>query len=244
MKRKRILLSVVAFMLGISLTACGEPVKELTAEEESIITLYAAKVVAKHNVRLAQGLVRYKAKDEEESEDASEEEKPKEETSEPEGEGTEAADAANPPEEGGEEAATEATQSTLNEALGIQDINFTFKSAEFADDYVYSNYYHLTPKAGNNYLIMHFTAENTSDAAKDVDIYSMAPAFSATVGDKTYESEATILPNDLSTFVGKIEAKKSNDLVLLFEVPSDIEQDVNKIGLSLNVNSKDYNITL
>lgn len=242
MKKNRLLLSAAAILIGLSLTACGEKAIELTADEEDIITMYAAKVVAKHNVRLAQGLVRYKAKGEDAKKQVEEEpsEAPPEESEEgattPTGEASGQEEQAQAPSEG--------ANGTLNDAFGIENVDFTYQNAEFSDDYVYSNYYHLTPHSGKEYLVMHFNLTNQSDGNVDVDLYSASPKFTATVGGETYSSEKTILPNDLSTYVGSIGKGESNEAVLLFEVPSDIKEDVNALGLAVTIGSDTTNITL
>ncbi|MBQ7677947.1 MAG: hypothetical protein IJT32_06910 [Lachnospiraceae bacterium] len=242
MKTKRMITAVCAVALAVMLGGCGEvPLIELTAEEENIVTLYAAKVMAKHNVRLAQGLVRYKGAVEEETldEPVPASDTPEDASQEGEGQMAQTADgsAASTP-------ASDAVTAGLNEIFGIGGVDISYAKAAFENDYVYNNYYHLTPDEGNCYLVMYFNVANTTDGAIDVDLYSLDPVFRAIADGSSYGSETTILPNDLATYLTTIEGKGTDTAVLLFEVPASGSKDVNAVGLQVAVNGTTYNVPL
>lgn len=227
-------------MLAVMLGGCGEvPLIELTAEEENIITMYAAKVMAKHNVRLAQGLVRYKASPEEEE---PQEEVPVEGTQDTAAEDVDG-QAAQESEAGGT-AAMDAAEVALNDILGVAGVDFSYDRSAFESDFVFNNYYHLTPDNGNCYLVMYFNVSNMTDGALDVDLYSLDPKFTAVVDGNAYESETTILPNDLATYLTTIEGKDTDTAVLLFEVPATGSKDVNAVGLQVKVGGSAYSVSL
>lgn len=241
MKVKRMITAAFAVLLAVMSVGCGEvPLIELTAEEENIITMYSAKVVAKHNVRLAQGLVRFKGEpEEEEKEPAPEESAPAEEETDENGQMAEGAAVS-----GAAQGVTDAPTAGLNEIFPINGVDFSYDKASFENDFVFNNYYHLTPDAGNCYLVMYFKVSNTTDAAVDVDLYSGDPVFTAIVDGSGYNSETTILPNDFATYLTTIEGKDTDTAVLLFEVPASGQKDVNAVGLQIQVGGSAYNVSL
>ncbi len=242
LKKERFIRTFLALSMAIFLTGCGAtPMIELTGEEEDVVALYAAKVVAKHNVRLAQGLVRYKGSDEdlEEASVTSDEEALKNplEDGETETTGTEG-------EEAGGETDAGTNTASLNDIFPIEGIDFSFERASFESDYIFNNYYHLTPDAGKCYLIMYFNVANTTDASIDVDLYSHDPHFTATVDGSGYESEMTILPNDLATYLATVGGGKNESAVLLFEVPEGGTMDAGAVSLQVKVGDTVYDVSL
>ena len=62
-------------------------------------------------------------------------------------------------------------------------------------------------------------------------------------GDMTVPAQTTILPNDLSTYVQDIKAGATNETVLIFEIPQDI-QEISSIQLKITMNGDQYNVDL
>ena len=133
---------------------------------------------------------------------------------------------------------------TLNDLFAGDGLDFTYEKATFEKDYVFNNYYHLTPSDGSDYLILSFTVSNTTEAALDVDLYSLEPKFTAIVDGSAYTSDTTILPNDLATYLTTIEGNATDKAILLFEVPQSASKDVNAVGLQVSVGGTTYNISL
>ncbi len=244
MKKKRIISAAAVMLLALNISACGAtPMIELTSEEEDIITLYSAKVVAKHNVRLAQGLMRFKGSDEDyaDSTDASD---PFSEDADASEEDNSASTDASLSASGAQAVEDAGATATLNEIFGVEGLDISYNKAAFEGDYVFNNYYHLTPSDGSDYLIMYFDVKNLSDAAVDVDLYSYEPEFTAIVDGSAYKSETTILPNDLATYLTTLDAKDTDAAILLFDVPSTVTKDVSAVGLQVKVGGTTYNISL
>jgi hypothetical protein len=63
-------------------------------------------------------------------------------------------------------------------------------------------------------------------------------SFRMTLNDNVQAAaQVTILLNDLGTYQGTIEAGSGTDTVLLFEVPADTPEDLNKISLEVVENT-------
>ena len=62
MKIKRCMLLICVSCISLLATGCGEPLYTMTAEEESIITLYASKTVSKFNKNQTTGLCNARVK--------------------------------------------------------------------------------------------------------------------------------------------------------------------------------------
>ena len=219
---------------------------ELTSDEQDIITMYAGKVVAKHNVRLAQGLVRYRARnlttgeEEEEAEDVTEtQEEEAQETPSVDSSSSADASAETTPEE-------EAIQTvSLTEALNIEGISFTYKDAAVYKDVQAANAYVEEPAEGNRYVGLTFTATNTTNKDIDVSLLTRQTTFTATIGSESKNAKPmTMLLNDLPTFVGTITQGSSEDLVVYFEFSKKAVRKLSSISLSANVDGQNYQIAL
>ncbi len=248
---KKSLVCVLIIFCCIFMSGCGEELKELTEEEEDIITLYAAKVVAKHNVRLSQGIVRYKGSDDADEEDT------EEETDGADADTDDAAEEASdtpqeqPTEDGGQpaETAEETTASTadpvsLTDAMSMDQITFSFKGASVPESLRLSSYYTLPdPAAGKNYVIVTYEVRNASDTARNVSIASLRPVFTAEI-DGESSTAGIVLEDDLATYEGVIDAGGAEDLIILFEVSEQAASDLSALNLSVNVNGTSYPLIL
>lgn len=222
------------------LTGCGEELTELTTEEEEIITLYAAKVVAKHNVRLSQGIVRYRGNEDEDEdeeefseEDAAEDEEltDEEETADAAETDSTAVDA-----EEAEEPAAEPV--TLTKAMGIDGISFTYEGAAVPQSLRLSSYYTLPdPAAGKQYVIVGYRLTNTTESPVEVSVARMRPTFTATIDGESADA-GIVLEDDLSTYEGTIAAGGNEDLILLFEVSDAAASDLSDLQLAVNVSGQ------
>ncbi len=255
------------------LTGCGEKLKSLTAEEEDIVSMYAAKVVAKHNVRLGQGVMRYRGKieDEEEAEEEETEEAKEEETEEAEAEES-SSQGESATSQTGEESETEDTQAsgqqentstsqqgekaaqkeqapaiseaTLSDALGMKGIHFAFDGAKVPDTLRLNSYYTLPdPQAGMQYVMASFDAINETQSALQVSVADLAPKFQATLGGQTVNA-GMVLDQDLMTYSGTIEAGGSEHLILLFSFPKDVTTDLSDFSLMVDVKGKKSKVLL
>ncbi len=104
--------------------------------------------------------------------------------------------------------------------------------------------YAVDAEPGQQLLVLNLSLKNQSDQDIALDILKMAPVISAELNEsKTVPAQMTILPNDLSTYQGSISAGKSAELVLLFQVPQDI-QEVSAVQLKITIGQSQYKVNL
>lgn len=234
------------FLVGgmLFLNGC-EKVVELTAEEKEIVTLYAAKVVSKHNVRLSQGLVRYKQPAPEPAEDeaATEETEPSEETEAVESTDTESEKTEDSkPEDSKEE---EPSSVTLTEAMAIDGIEFNYAKTDVYNDLQGSNSYIEEPSAGKKYVGVAFDVSNTTNDDIELALLTTQLSFNATIGSESVDSKSmAMLLDDLSTYVGTIKSGESKTLSIYFEFPEETVKDMSGLSLTADIQGKKSKITL
>ena len=138
-----------------------------------------------------------------------------------------------------------APETTIVEALALENISVDYKGFEFSNNYKEGDYLSLTPGEGKKYLIMHFTLTNTAAGETYIDILSKHPSFAVMVdGSEPMKNESTILLYDLTTFQWKVPAGSSTDAVLLFQVPADLGSDASALTLQMTLDGSLYNISL
>lgn len=230
MRDRRIKTTACVLLATLFLGGCGEQPIELTEQEEQTIVDYAAHVVSKYNTKQQDGIVRLSERDEStETADTETVEQP---------DSTEQT-----PSEGGDTAGTPGdavpdNSVSLNEAVAIPGIDVQYTGAEFASVYQQDSSYIVEPTAGNKYLVLHFHLNNAGTEAVDCDMLSRKVSFRMTLNDNVQAAaQVTILLNDLGTYQGTIEAGSGTDTVLLFEVPADTPEDLNKISLEVVENT-------
>lgn len=248
MKNARAKLGMGLLLSALMLTTgCGDKAIQLTEEEEEVIVNYASHVVSKFNTRQPDGVVHVEVP----KEDVNDEKETETETeTEAQAESTEANTGQFPDESGGvapetaeqpTEEAPQARQVTLTEGLGMADIEALVTSTELKASYIEKDYYAMDASAGKTYLIVHVVLKNIGNAEINCDMLAMAPQFAAEVnGMGAVPAETTILLNDLSTYQGVIPAGGSEELVLLFQVPSDTVTQVDSLTLDLAVNGENF----
>ena len=240
--RKRITCGLL-ILCCLLMTGC-EKMKELTAEEEEIITLYAAKVVAKHNVRLSQGIVRHRGSLEDE-EEAQETETPEEVTEEEPSEDGTSPETVATDEAAEAEGTTPAVEPvTLTDAMGFDGVTFSYKGASVPESLRLASYYTLPdPAAGDEYVIVTYEVRNTTESPQEISIARLRPAFTVTI-DGESAAAGIVLEDDLSTYEGTIEAGGAEDLILLFEVSEEAAADLSSLELAVNLNGTDTPLIL
>lgn len=251
MKNSRIRITAVLFAVAVTLSGCGEALYEMTAEEEAILVNYAAQSVAKFNTYQQDGevFVRQEILDGEESNTPAPqpEENPGEEALQ-EGDTEAPEDVMAPdlpldqPEQG--QAQPESAGSTMTEALDLGVISADYVGNEFTKSYLAEDYFAVDAEPGKKLLVLKYNLVNNSSQALHIDILAMTPSFVAVVnGEQRVPAQTTILLNDLSTYQSDIEAGGTNETVLIFQIPEEVE-DVSSIQLNVTMNGNQYTINL
>ena len=233
MKMTAVLLSAVC-----TLTGCGEALYTLQPEEEAAVVSYAAHAVAKYNTYQQDGEV-YVPPAEADTEEADVEDV----SSEQDMEST--ADAAAPADTSDTQSQPEEQSSvTLTDALDLGVITAEYEGNSLCDTYAKSESYAIDAQSGKQLLVLNVNLINQAAQDLHIDILAMTPEFHAVInGDMTVPAQTTILPNDLSTYVQDIKAGATNETVLIFEIPQDI-QEISSIQLKITMNGDQYNVDL
>ena len=126
--------------------------------------------------------------------------------------------------------------------LGV--ITAEYEGNSLCDTYAKSESYAIDAQSGKQLLVLNVNLINQAAQDLHIDILAMTPEFHAVInGDMTVPAQTTILPNDLSTYVQDIKAGATNETVLIFEIPQDI-QEISSIQLKITMNGDQYNVDL
>lgn len=243
MKSSKIKMTAVFLAAALMFAGCGEALYELTPEEQAAVVSYASHVVAKYNSYQKDGevFVQQEVLDgEEETEEGADTQAPETDTQESDTQQETKLDAERP-----QEAQEDASDTVaLETALNLGEISADYTGCSLCTTYEKSDVYAVDAEPGQQLLVLNLSLKNQSDQDIALDILKMAPVISAELNEsKTVPAQMTILPNDLSTYQGSISAGKSAELVLLFQVPQDI-QEVSAVQLKITIGQSQYKVNL
>ena len=236
-KAMRLLAILSATVLLIS--GCGTAMYELTEDEETLITQYAAYAVGKHNIRQKDGMTSDKPQEEDTTK---REQKPQEDSKEPQD--TQAAS-----ESGGEQGSGEDLSNypevSLTDALGCDtSLKITYKGYEVSDAYKEGNYFSVNAGGGNTLLIMKFTIVNSGKKAVKYDTSSLQNTFYGMFGGSKIGEKMTFSNKELSSSVTKIEAGKKTSAVMLFEISKDTAASITGEALLVEIDGTTYRVKM
>lgn len=236
MKNKRIRLFTVIFAMLFVLTGCAEPLHELTEEEEELIVHYSAYAVAKYNIYQKDGMTSAELSEDDMNE--TEENTESEEITQDNtgvngttGQGNTSKD---------ESSANPKATTSLAKAVGQENLTVTYNGLEVSEHYQEGGYYSLDAESGRTYLIMNFTLKNSTQSEQTVDAFTSEHSYSIDISGKNYSEKKTFLTYSLSTYQGTLDAGKSVDVVLLFEVPKGTEVKDDDVNLNVEMGGTDY----
>lgn len=221
MRRTRIKMMAAVMAATMLLGGCGDAPYDLTDDEESVIVNYAAHIVTKYNTYQREGLTYVSPEDTEETqEDVSAPQTQEEQV---------ASDTGTPAStEGAAPVVSVASDgsASLDELFGVDGIQMTYAGAELAPGYMEGDYYEMTPDAGKQYLVLSIDVTNTrtEGAGVSIDNLSINPKFTVVLNQSVKSTaETTLLDTDFSTYQGTIPAGATQRLVLVFQVPEDVQ---------------------
>ena len=245
MKAGKRLIACVLTASSLMLGGCGATVTELSDEEEDIVVYYAAKIVAKHNVRLGQGVIRYLPPKEAEQ-PAEEEAAAEEEQTEEADTTTDAAADTNTAAASDITAEEEQTEEkvSLTEAMGIDGISFKYKGAKAYKNFTQKNLAMRSPASGNRYVVITVSIKNKSADTRKVSMLSQAVKFTAQLGDQTQNAQATMSLEDLPTYEKTLKSGESDKAIILFEFSEDNAKDLSGLSLTVEKNGTQYSVKL
>lgn len=244
-KTKICSLVMAGMMLFSNLAGCGDTIPNLTAEENWMIAEYSAGLLLKYDAHHVRRLVSddeidaayaeaYQNAEWQWKVEKYQEEQKKEEmeASSHGGNGLESS------------ADTEVVDYSMEEILGISgtfqieylgyEVCKSYPSEDSEDYYVA-----MEATGGNDLFILHYQMTNLTGEEQLCDILHSGVTFSATINEKKYGSQLTLLMDDLSQYYEVIPAYESRQVAILFQIPEEMAYDIESV--SLKVKSKTMN---
>ncbi|TCL53880.1 hypothetical protein EDD76_1241 [Kineothrix alysoides] len=228
MRRGKTIGIVLMAAMSLMLTACGESVPEMTEEENAQVVEYAAGLLLKYDQNYETRLV---------------EEDPKAEEKASEKKKTESAEVKEEPQapQKKNQATNTSAVETNNSAqgfYGIKGVEVKYMGYELKDVYPDGNMeessYAMSAESGYKLLVLNFEMKNTTEQDVDVNMASTGVKFKISVnGGQPEYALTTILPNDLSTFMGTISVGDTKNLILIGEVPEKEAGSIWSVALAL-----------
>lgn len=258
--KKRKLGIACLITVAVSMTACGSSIPEMTEDQNAQIVEYAAGLLLKYDANYDGRLV--------DMEESAPEENTSVETPAPaEGEtlpqeteaadstdmsGTAETDAADT--EGGTAAETAASEKrSMEEFYGIEGITIKYTGYELRDVYSGDDGQEetqdlalaMTATKGCKLLVLNFEVTNSGTADENIDMLTAGAKFKISInGGESKYALSTMLPNDLSSYVGTAAPGALMNLVLVREIPEDEAGTIETISLSMRNTSEEATILL
>ncbi len=234
-KLRRFQALLISVLMVLVLVGCGETYPELTEEESVLIGEYAATTLLKYDANNRSRLVDVAVIEEHDRKEQAKQEQVAT-TPEQTPEGMKPVDDTPVIELGSGDNVANNVVSIDACMAAPEGIDIVYTGYRFCDTYPdndsASTYMTLDASAGKKLLVVEFEVSNTTDSKIGVDFFSKSSAFNVNAGsEKAIKSMTTMLLDDMSTYVGVIEAGKSRKLVLLFEVDAAAEGTVSNIEL-------------
>lgn len=250
MKKTKIL-GILA-MSAVMLTGCVDSMPDMTAEQSDIVAEYAAGLLLKYspnyNYRLvsddelALALAQQKALEEAEAlETAAEQESSEEALEEQTKEQT---DIPQEEAEQGTESEEQLVQNVLDAdtelaaELGLDaGISLRYQSFEICDSYPQnvSGFSGIDAKEGRKLIVMHFDLENTSNEAADCSLYDCSLRLRLNINQSISAGiqEMPILPDDMISFAGRLEAGEKTDVAAVAEIEELSDSGIESLTIQL-----------
>lgn len=114
---------------------------------------------------------------------------------------------------------------TLESLYGLNNVSITYKNVKEYKTYPNSSSADaITAKEGKKFIAVTFTMKNKTNKDIDVNMMKKEVDFSLKANDKTWVSSVyTLLDNDMTYYQGSLKAKKSKDLVVIFEAKDSLK---------------------
>lgn len=258
---KKIKILGILAMSAVMLTGCVDSMPDMTAEQSDIVAEYAAGLLLKYSPNfdyrlvsddeLAAALAQQKALEEaealetatvqESSEEASEEQT-QEQASIPQEETQQSTESAEQIVQGGLDADTD-----LAVELGLDEgISLRYQSFEICDSYPQntSGFSGIDARQGRKLIVMHFDLENPSDETADCNLYDYSLRLRININQSVSANaqETPLIPDDMASFAGSIEAGKKADVVAVAEIEELSDSDIESFTIQMTSTNGNCNI--
>ena len=242
--RKRWLCIALIVSVMLTLTGCGNAIPEMTAEQQTMVTEYAAALLLKYDANYEPMLLddeRLAA--EEEMQKRIEEENarlealqaaqnaPREESSSEDGDSADGQASA-------QEAVTNVDPAVFMEMDGV---SISCNGVEFVDTYPESGgevFLSVTPSAGCKLAVVHLDMVNNGSADATVDMFAKNAKFKVSFnGGEYHNTMMSLLEDDFTMYAGTIVPGQKVSTVLLVDLK---EEECNEVtGLNLYIKYND-----
>lgn len=245
--KKHCLFIVLNLIPIFMLTGCLNFIPEMSEEDEAVVVRYMADEVLEHDAKHQDRLL-----DDEEMTQALKEEQKKTEQlkqiEEKEKQIKEEKEKANQPDETIPVDTTPKYQGIddLNDFIGLEGVEFEYKDYFFKNQYPDDSNdfaFALTSQEGNKLLILEINACNVSGNELSLNLFDNNAKYRVIINnDKKSSAVWTPLENDLNNFEGVLKNEEVKTLVLVYEIPEDV--DVSSLSLSVIYNDDSLKIQL
>ena len=108
-----------------------------------------------------------------------------------------------------------------------------------------SKSYVVNADKGKKLLVLRFDLYNASDSTKKVNMINQKLLFQILLNGKNLGySAVTFLPNDLSSYIGEIEPKAHESLVILTQISEDDSTSIGSLGMIVSMNGTEQEVAL
>ncbi len=128
----------------------------------------------------------------------------------------------------------------------VDDIFLAYEGYSVSSTYPESSKsYVINADKGKKLLVLRFDLYNGSNGAKKVNILEKNIKFQVILNGKNLGyTPVTFLPNDLSSYVGTIESRAHESLVVLTEIDQDMAKEIQSLGLIVSINGAEQKVSL
>lgn len=108
-----------------------------------------------------------------------------------------------------------------------------------------SKSYVINADKGKKLLVLRFDLYNASDSSKNVDLLKKNILIQVILNGKNLGyTPVTFLPNDLTSYVGTIDSRAHESLVVLTEIDQSVSTQIQTLGLIVTMNGAEQKVTL
>ena len=108
-----------------------------------------------------------------------------------------------------------------------------------------SKSYVVNADKGKKLLVLRFDLYNASDSTKKINMINQKLLFQILLnGNNLGYSAVTFLPNDLSSYIGEIEPKAHESLVILTQISEDDSKSIKSLGMIVSMNGTEQEVAL
>lgn len=241
MKKIRIILTVGCISV-VMFAGCGNPMPELTDEQSSIITEYAASLLLKYDKNYDSNLAEIPEENELDMVPESEPSAVPEETEEPK---QDAPIEEIPSEEPAEE---EVPVTTVQDFYGLEGLEFAYRGYIVTESYSGSedanSVFAFDASEGKKLVVLEFDVKNVSAQEVAVNMMELNPRFSVRAKEVTHKVQPTMLMNDMTTYSGTLQSGEVICLALVAEFEDDLVKQGDEISLLIRNESTNATILL